>query len=91
MRTRSFTVLLTLAGTILCLVHYLFHDFDSIYLLFYALSVPAWFTPVITNVYEISLAKMIIIYILTIASWALIGFTIDRFTVINRRNKRKSH
>ncbi|MNH98541.1 hypothetical protein D3C73_512630 [compost metagenome] len=88
MKTRRFTFYCTLIGTLLCLVHYAFHDYDSIYLLFYSLSVPAWFAPIFTNVYEISLTKMLVIYLLTIASWMLLGYVIDRLTEGSRRRTR---
>ncbi len=85
---RSFTLFCTAIGAALCLVHFLFHDYDFVYLAFYAFSVPAWFAPIVSNVYEISMAKMMVIYILTIASWALIGYVIDRFAAANRRRSR---
>lgn len=88
MRTRTFTLYFTLIGTLLCLIHYVFHDYDSIYLLFYSLSVPAWFAPVVTNVYNISMTKMLFIYLLTIATWTLVGYVIDRYTESNRRRAR---
>ena len=84
---RNFTVLFTAIGAVLCLIHYVFHDYNSIYLLFYALSVPAWFFPLFTNVYEITMFKMLIIYVLTIASWGVMGYIIDRFTEGYRRRK----
>lgn len=87
-KTRTYTVALTFVGIALCLVHFLFHDYDSIYLLFYAFSVPAWFATVVTNVHEISMAKMLIIYLLTVATWTLIGFTIDWFTTSYRHRSK---
>jgi lipid-A-disaccharide synthase-like uncharacterized protein len=87
-KTRTFTLLFTVIGAALCLIHFLFHDYDSIYLLFYALSVPAWFAPVLTNIYEISMTKMLVIYLLTIATWALIGYVIDKCTEAYRRRSR---
>jgi predicted Abi (CAAX) family protease len=86
---RKFTKIFTCIGLALCLVHYLFHDFDSIYLLFYSLSVPAWFAPLFTNVVDISGPKLMVIYLLTVAVWALIGYVIDRFSVgYSRRRSR---
>jgi predicted Abi (CAAX) family protease len=84
---RSFTKSFTLIGLLLCLVHYLFHDYETIYLLFYSLSVPAWFAPLFTNVADVSGPKLIIIYLLTIATWAIIGYIIDRFSVGYRRRR----
>jgi hypothetical protein len=71
-----FTLICTIIGTALCLVHYIWHDSDPIYLLFYALSVPAWFAPIFTNV---ATANIAVIYLLTILSWTVIGYVIDRF------------
>jgi len=88
MRTTTFTWLFTFLGAALCLVHYLFHDHDAFYMLFYALSVPAWFASTFTNIYEISMFRMLIIYAFTIASWALVGYIIDRFSVSYRRRDR---
>jgi hypothetical protein len=75
-------------GVALCLVHYLFHDYDSIYIIFYAFSVPAWFASVFMNVYDLPMWKIAVIYLLTIATWTLIGYVIDRFSVSARRRRR---
>jgi predicted permease len=85
---RKSTFICTLLGLLLCLVHYLFHDYDSIYLLFYSLSVPAWVAPLVSNVYQESPGKIFVIYLLTIGTWALIGYVIDRFTESNRQRSR---
>jgi hypothetical protein len=82
---RPFTTVFTLIGLFLCLVHYLFHDSDPIYLLFYALSVPAWIASLFPHIYNPSVAMIAGIYILTIATWALIGYAIDRYSKTNRR------
>lgn len=82
---RTFTILFTVIGLLLCLIHYLFHDYDSIYLLFYALSVPAWFISLTPYIYNTSMGTITVIYLLTIASWALAGYIIDRFTEAYRR------
>ncbi|MEC0244497.1 MULTISPECIES: hypothetical protein [Paenibacillus] len=84
---KSFTLYATIFGLLLCLIHYFGHDRDSLYLLFYSLSVPAWFAPMFTNVYEISMGKMFVIYVLTVASWALIGYIIDRFSVVRKERQ----
>ncbi|MEW9699613.1 hypothetical protein [Paenibacillus sp. SI8] len=88
MQTTTFTWLFTFIGAALCVIHYMFHDHDAIYMIFYALSVPAWFASVFTNIYEVSMVKMFVIYALTIATWALVGYAIDRFSV-NSRNRSK--
>ncbi|UJF33328.1 hypothetical protein [Paenibacillus hexagrammi] len=85
---RTFTWLFTFIGAALCVVHYMFHDHDSIYLIFYALSVPAWFAPVVSNIYEISPLKMLFIYALTIITWGIVGYVIDRFSAGYRRKSK---
>ncbi|TDF94362.1 hypothetical protein [Paenibacillus piri] len=74
------TLFCTAIGAALCLMHYIGHDSEPIYLIFYGLSVPAWFFPFVsyTNV------NAALLYTLTILSWALIGYVIDRFTVRRR-------
>jgi len=86
MRTKTFTVLFTVIGAALCLIHYLFHQFDSIYMIFYSLSVPMWFASMFTSVYNVSVGKLLVIYALTVASWAVIGYVIDRFAYSRRRS-----
>ncbi len=44
----KYTLILTIIGAALCLIHYIGHEYDPIYLLFYSLSVPAWFYPIFT-------------------------------------------
>ncbi|MFD0698504.1 hypothetical protein ACFQZT_30990 [Paenibacillus sp. GCM10027628] len=87
MRT-TFTWLFTFIGAALCLIHYLYHDHDAFYMLFYALSIPAWFASIFTNIYEVSMLKMFVIYVLTIATWALVGYVIDRFSAGYRRKSK---
>lgn len=72
----KFTLICTFIGVALCLAHYIWHDYDPMYMLFYMLSVPAWFAPAFTNVVTANIA---IVYLLTILTWALIGYGIDRF------------
>ncbi|WP_281883302.1 hypothetical protein [Paenibacillus sp. YYML68] len=78
------TTVFTIIGAALCVLHFFGHEYDPIYLLFYAFSVPAWFYPFFsyTNINPFWL------YTLTIVSWTIIGYLIDRFTVI--RQKRRS-
>jgi hypothetical protein len=85
---RTFTLLFTVIGAVLCLIHYFGHDHEAFYLLFYALSIPAWVAPIFINVNEISMNAMFVIYMLTIASWAFIGYVIDRvaMTIQSRRS-----
>ncbi|MDF2960519.1 MAG: hypothetical protein K0S39_2254 [Paenibacillus sp.] len=74
------TLFCTAIGAALSLIHYIGHDSEPVFLIFYALSVPAWFYPFFnyTNV------NPVFLYTLTILSWAIIGYVIDRFTVRKR-------
>ncbi|WP_282938666.1 hypothetical protein [Paenibacillus sp. RC67] len=76
------TLLFAAIGAALSLVHYFGHDSEPIYILFYCLSVPAWFYPIAgtTNV------NPVLLYTLTILSWAVIGYFVDLYSV-----RRKSH
>ncbi|MCZ8517429.1 hypothetical protein O9H85_34810 [Paenibacillus filicis] len=76
----KYTWMLTLFSVALCFIHFIGHETDPVYLLFYALSVPAWFYPLFqyTNINPVPL------YLLTILSWAIIGYCIDRLSVHRR-------
>ncbi|MCS7463099.1 hypothetical protein N0M98_23515 [Paenibacillus doosanensis] len=71
------TIILAVVGAVLSLVHYFGHESEPIYILFYCLSVPAWFYPIVgyENVNPVTL------YTLTILSWAVIGYVVDLFSV----------
>jgi hypothetical protein len=73
----TYTLLFTAFGTALCLMHLIGHDSDPIYMIFYSLSVPAW----IYSIYSYTNVNQLLLYILTILSWALIGYIIDRFSL----------
>jgi cell division protein FtsX len=85
---RPFTFSFTLIGLVLCLLHYFYHEFEPIYLLFYSLSVPAWFVSVTPLVYNNSLWTILTVYFLTIVTWALVGYVIDRYSEVYQRRKR---
>jgi hypothetical protein len=75
---RKFTWILTLVGAAICLFHFL--GFDPHNIVLFSLSVPAWFIPFFTRISNVDLS---LVYVLTIASWAFIGYIIDR--IIARR------
>jgi hypothetical protein len=65
--------------------------FTSVYLLFYALSVPAWFASLFPHIiYNPSLWTITLIYLLTIATWAIVGYAIDRYSVTANRRRGRS-
>jgi hypothetical protein len=87
---RTFTSIFTLIGLLLCLVHYFFHDHDTIYLLFYSLSVPAWFASLFPQIYNPSMGMITLIYFLTVATWAIVGYAIDRYSEAGHRRRGRS-
>lgn len=74
------TSICTVIGIALCFIHYVGHENDLVYMIFYGLSIPAWFYPFFnyTNV------NPFILYLLTVLSWAIIGYLVDRFSVYRR-------
>lgn len=75
----KFTLLCTAIGAAICLIHAIGHNSEPVHLLFYSLSVPAWFYPLFTTRMNSAL-----LYFLTILTWAVIGYAIDRFSVRRR-------
>ncbi|MGG1597097.1 hypothetical protein [Paenibacillus naphthalenovorans] len=73
----KYTFILTIIGAALCLIHYIGHEYDPIYLLFYSLSVPAWFYPIFTY----TDVNPLLLYFLTTLSWTVMGYVIDRFSI----------
>ncbi|MCY9509104.1 hypothetical protein M5W68_05315 [Paenibacillus larvae] len=84
---RSFTWLCTLIGTILCLMHWAGHNYDPMYMIFYALSIPAWIAPLFTDMVDIALWKMMIIYLFIVLTWGASGFLIDWLVAKQRRGQ----
>lgn len=74
-----FTFTFAAIGLLLCVIHFFGHESGPVYLLFYALSVPAWFTPIMVDVTRITITNMMVIYALTVLTWGIIGLVIDRF------------
>ncbi|SFL97477.1 hypothetical protein SAMN03159341_11327 [Paenibacillus sp. 1_12] len=69
----TYTLLLTIIGAALCLMHMIGHDSDPVYMIFYSLSVPAW----IYSLYTYTHINQALLYVTTILSWTLIGYVID--------------
>jgi len=76
----TYTLLFTAIGAALCLMHLIGHDSDPIYMIFYSLSVPAW----IYSMFTYSNVNQLLLYTLTILSWTLIGYIIDRLYLRTR-------
>ncbi|NHN32262.1 hypothetical protein [Paenibacillus agricola] len=78
------TLLFTAIGAALCLMHMIGHDSDPVYMIFYSLSVPAWFY----STYTYTNVNPLLLYSLTILSWTLIGYIIDRLYVRTQNKSR---
>jgi hypothetical protein len=79
----AFTFYLTLFGIALCFLHFVGHENDAVYLLFYSLSVPAWFWPL----FEYTDVNYVLLYLTTIASWTLIGYITDKYSFVRRSRR----
>lgn len=66
------TLTCTLIGAALCLFNYSGYDPHNIFLFMF--SVPMWLVELFTDVHQVNVWLM---YVLTVLSWALIGFLID--------------
>ncbi|WP_026021595.1 hypothetical protein [Paenibacillus senegalensis] len=79
---RKITWLFTLIAVAICFIHFFGYDPKNMILL--SLSVPLWFLTMATDLENISL---FIAYGLTIASWALMGYFVDRWITSDNRNQ----
>lgn len=68
----SVTITATLIGIAICAFNYTGYDPHN--MIFFMLSIPAWFVEFFIDVHEVSVLLM---YVLTIISWALLGFIAD--------------
>jgi hypothetical protein len=66
------TLIAVLFSLALCLFSYSGHDPHNMF--FFMLSVPAWFVELFADIHEVSIIP---VYILTVLSWAIIGFAAD--------------
>ncbi|BBH19095.1 hypothetical protein Back11_04400 [Paenibacillus baekrokdamisoli] len=81
----SVTIVATLIGVALCLYNYTGYDPHNF--VFFMFSVPGWFADLFLDIHEVSVVTM---YVLTIASYAVLGFICDAIIAKNRRS-RQSH
>lgn len=79
---KKLTYLFTLLGAALCLINYLGMDPDDIFLFMF--SVPVW---LIETVADIHYVNVFLVYALTVASYALIGWFGDRFLQGRKKTK----
>lgn len=66
----------TIAAAIIGLALCLFNStgYDPHNFVFFMFSIPAWFVDMFVNVHDVS---VILMYVLTVVSWALLGFIAD--------------
>jgi hypothetical protein len=76
------TIVATLIGVALCL--YNFTGYDPHNMVFFMFSVPGWFADLFMDIHDLN---VILMYILTIASWALLGFFCDLLIHKGRRKE----
>ncbi|QHT62127.1 hypothetical protein GXP70_20525 [Paenibacillus lycopersici] len=79
------TIAATLIGVALCL--YNSTGYDPHNMVLFMFSVPAWFTDMIVDIHTVNVYLM---YVLTVASWALLGFICD-WGIARNRNRRRSY
>ncbi|QGQ99876.1 hypothetical protein EHS13_35925 [Paenibacillus psychroresistens] len=79
---KKFTLLFTLIGIGICLFHFIGLDTKN-YVIF-SLSIPLWIIAFFADVRNVS---VYLIYFLTIASWSLLGYILDRLVIKSRANR----
>ncbi|MFC4778645.1 hypothetical protein ACFO9Q_17765 [Paenibacillus sp. GCM10023252] len=77
------TIAAALFGLALCLYNYTGYDPHNF--VFFMFSIPAWIADLFVDIHEVSVLWM---YVLTVISYALIGYIADRFIAANRRRAR---
>ncbi len=76
------TAIATIIGFGICAFNYTGYDPHN--MVFFMLSVPAWIADLFIDIHEVSVLMM---YSLTILTWALVGFFVD---VLIARERRKT-
>jgi hypothetical protein len=77
------TIVATLIGVAICLFNYTGYDPHNF--VFFMLSIPAWVVDLFVDVHEVSVLLM---YALTIITWALLGFVADVLIARGRDSER---
>ncbi|WP_028610278.1 hypothetical protein [Paenibacillus harenae] len=77
------TIAATIIGAAVCLYNYTGYDPHN--LVFFMLSVPTWIVDMFVDVHEVSVLLM---YALTIITWALLGFIADMLIARGRDRDR---
>lgn len=78
------TFVATLIGLALCV--YNSTGYDPHNFVFFMFSIPAWVVDLFVDIHDVNVLLM---YILTVASWALLGFIADRLIERGRSQDRR--
>jgi hypothetical protein len=78
-----YTAIGTIIGVALCL--YNSTGYDPHNMVFFMFSVPGWFADLFVDLHDLNVFVM---YVLTVASWALLGFICDALIARDRRRRR---
>ncbi|OMF21334.1 hypothetical protein BK133_28565 [Paenibacillus sp. FSL H8-0548] len=78
------TIVAALIGIAICLFNYTGYDPHNF--IFFMFSIPAWFVDLFVDVHEVSVVLM---YVLTIVTWALLGFIADVLISRGRKNEHR--
>ncbi|MFD2117322.1 hypothetical protein ACFSTH_10310 [Paenibacillus yanchengensis] len=78
------TLITTLFAILLCAFNYTGYDPHNLF--FFMFSIPVWLVNLFADIHQVSVLLM---YILTIITWALLGFAID-FLVAKQRKQQSS-
>lgn len=76
------TIIAAIIGIAICAFNYTGYDPHN--MVFFMLSVPAWFADLFIDIHEVSVLLM---YALTILTWALLGFIADVIIARDRRRR----
>ncbi|MDQ6421821.1 hypothetical protein RB620_20545 [Paenibacillus sp. LHD-117] len=76
------TMIATLIALAICAFNYTGYDPHN--MIFFMLSIPAWFADMFVDIHEVS---VLLLYALTVLTWALLGFVADLFIARDRRKR----
>jgi len=79
------TIVAALIGLAICLFNYTGYDPHN--MIFFMLSIPAWVIDLFVDVHEVSVLLM---YVLTVITWALLGLAVDALVARDARRRRAS-
>lgn len=74
------TIIATLIGLAICAFNYTGYDMHN--MVFFMFSIPAWFADLFVDIHEVS---VLLLYVLTVLTWALLGFITDLIIARDRR------